>query len=695
MAAVPAAGKTNRIIMGTIRVGIDVGGTFTDFTVLDDETGAMRHFKVSSTPHDPSEAIETGIASFPERGLSAADVVHFGHGTTVATNMVIERRGGKTGLLTTAGFRDVLEIGRQTRPDLFDMSVRKPDPLVVRPLRLEVSERLGPDGEMILPLDEEGVAAAARHFREAEVEAIAIGFLHSYRNPAHEQRAAAIIRDYLPDVFISLSSDVLPEFREYERISTTVMNAYLMPRMDGYLDRFMKRSRKTGVEAKPYTIHSNGGLMSTETARNYPVRTCLSGPAAGVVGAALVGKAASFPDIITYDVGGTSTDVALIAGGKPAYSADRDVAGYSIRCPMVDVSVIGAGGGSIAWLDDAGGLKVGPQSAAAVPGPAAYGKGGTEATITDANIVLQRLNPVALLDGAMPVDREAALKAVGAVAEKIGRSVEDTAWGIIRIAVANMARAIRAVSMDKGHDLKQFALMAFGGAGPLHASLVAAETGLETVIIPESPGTMCARGVLLSDVTRDFVSTQIKRAEGESWKEITAAVVALEEQASAWLEAETIPDDKRALQHIAEARYAGQNHEIRVEGVLTTAQDFAARFAGAHKVVYGYALDDHPVEIVNLRVQAIGHAGRPLQTVASAPGSMAAARMGERDVYVGPERGWLTMPVYKRALMPQGEEFSGPAIIEELTSTAYVLPDQQGVVDAYGNIILKFVKGRA
>uniref|UniRef100_UPI003100A9D7 hydantoinase/oxoprolinase family protein n=1 Tax=Neorhizobium sp. EC2-8 TaxID=3129230 RepID=UPI003100A9D7 len=473
--------------MGNIRVGIDVGGTFTDFTVLDDETGNMRHFKVSSTPHDPSEAIETGIAGFAERGLQASDVVHFGHGTTVATNMVIERRGGKTGLLTTEGFRDVLEIGRQTRPDLFDMSVRKPDPLVVRPLRLEVAERLGPAGEVIVPLDEAGVEAAAERFKQEGVEAVAIGFLHSYRNPAHERRAGEIIRKHLPGVFISLSSDVLPEFREYERISTTVMNAYLMPRMDGYLDRFMTRSRKAGIEAKPYTIHSNGGLMSTETARNYPVRTCLSGPAAGVVGASLVGKAVSFPDIITYDVGGTSTDVALIANGKPAYSTDRDVAGYSIRCPMVDVNVIGAGGGSIAWLDDAGGLKVGPQSAAAVPGPAAYGKGGTDATISDANIVLQRLNPIALLDGAMPVDREAALKAVGAVAEKIGRSVEDTAWGIIRIAVANMARAIRAVSMDKGHDLKSFALMAFGGAGPLHSSLVAAETGLNTVIIPESP----------------------------------------------------------------------------------------------------------------------------------------------------------------------------------------------------------------
>lgn len=680
--------------MANIRVGIDVGGTFTDFTVLDDETGAMRHFKVSSTPHDPSEAIGNGMAGFAERGLSAADIVHYGHGTTVATNMVIERRGGRTGLLTTEGFRDVLEIGRQTRPDLFDMSVRKPDPLVARPLRIEVAERLGPDGQVIVPLDEAAVVEAAKRFREENVEAVAIGFLHSYRNAAHEQRAAAILREYLPDVFISLSSDVLPEFREYERISTTVMNAYLMPRMDGYLDRFMRRSQDAGVRAKPYTIHSNGGLMSTETAREYPVRTCLSGPAAGVVGAALVGKAANFPDIITYDVGGTSTDVALIAGGKPAYSADRDVAGYSIRCPMVDVSVIGAGGGSIAWLDDAGGLKVGPQSAAAVPGPAAYGHGGVEATITDANIVLQRLNPVALLDGAMPVDRQAAVEVITRVANSIGRSVEDTAWGIIRIAVANMARAIRAVSMDKGHDLKQFALMAFGGAGPLHASLVAAETGLQTVIIPESPGTMCARGVLLSDVTRDFVSTQIKRAEGQGWTDLVTAVTELETQAKAWLEAETIADDKRAIQYVAEARYAGQNHEIRVEGALTGAGDFAARFAEAHRVVYGYALDNHPVEVVNLRVQAIGHAGRPLQTVESPAGRMEDAKAGEREVYIGPEQGWMTVPVYRRSLMPHGQTFSGPAIIEELTSTGYILPTQQGVIDAYGNIILTFVKDR-
>ena len=681
--------------MTNIRVGIDVGGTFTDFTVLDDATGVMSHFKVSSTPHDPSEAIGSGVASFGERGLEARDIVHYGHGTTVATNMVIERRGGKTGLLTTAGFRDVLESGRQTRPDLFDMSVRKPEPLVARPLRIEVAERLGPDGQVITPLDEAAVADAARRFSAAGVEAVAIGFLHSYRNPDHEQRAAAILRRYLPAVFISLSSDVLPEFREYERISTTVMNAYLMPRMAGYLDRFMQRSRIAGVAAKPYTIHSNGGLMSTETAREYPVRTCLSGPAAGVVGAALVGKAAGFPNIITFDVGGTSTDVALVAGGKTAYSADRDVAGYAIRCPMVDVSVIGAGGGSIAWLDDAGGLKVGPQSAAAVPGPAAYGKGGAQATLTDANITLQRLNPVALLDGAMPVDRQAAAAVVGQVAERIDRSVEDAAWGIIRIAVANMARAIRAVSMDKGHDLKHFALMAFGGAGPLHASLVAAETGLRTVIIPESPGTMCARGVLLSDVTRDFVSTQIKRASGQNWQALIAAVAELEAQACAWLVEGEIAESQRAIQYVAEARYAGQNHEIRVEGALSSAEEFAARFAATHRQVYGYALDDHPIEVVNLRVQAIGHAGRPLQPVTSPQGRIADAIVGERKVYLGPEQGWRALPVYRRALMPHGQTFCGPAIIEELTATAYVLPAQQGVVDGYGNIILTFVEERA
>ena len=412
------------------------------------------------------------------------------------------------------------------------------------------------------------------------------------------------------------------------------------------------------------------------------------GAGGGGRGLAIVGTAAGFPDVITFDVGGTSTDVALISGGRPAYSSDRDVAGYAIRCPMVDVSVIGAGGGSIAWLDDAGALKVGPQSAAAVPGPAAYGRGGVEATITDANIVLHRLNPVALLDGTMPVDEAAAIRVVGALAETIGRGLEETAWGIIRIAVANMARAIRAVSMDKGHDLKSFALMSFGGAGPLHSSLVAEETGITTVIIPESPGTMCARGVLLSDVTRDFVSTQLARIDADGWPQIRAAIARLEAEAADWLEQEQIPLAARALLHVAEARYAGQNHEIRVEGQLSTPEAFADALAEAHRTVYGHAPEGQPIEIVNLRVQAVGRAGQALAPVPPVQGTLDAARIETRRVYLDPVRGWQDIPVWRRSLLPAGVAFHGPAIIEEPTSTAFVLPGQVGRVDGYGNIIL-------
>ena len=673
-----------------VRIGVDVGGTFTDFTVLDEATGKMTHSKVSSTPHDPSEAIENGIVALIPGGLDPESIVHFGHGTTVATNMVIERRGGRTGLVTTKGFRDVLEIGRQVRPNLFNFNERKPDPLVSRALRLEVNERLNAEGEVLTALDEADVHAAAACFREAKVEAVAIGFLHAYRNPIHERRAAEILRQALPGVFICLSSDVLPEFREYERFSTTVMNAYLMPRMDGYLDRFMSRARRVGVSAKPYTIHSNGGLMSTDTARLFPVRTCLSGPAAGVVGSALLGQAANRPNLITFDVGGTSTDVALIADGRPAYSADRVVAGYAVRCPMVDVHVIGAGGGSIAWIDSAGALKVGPHSAAAVPGPAAYGLGGLEATITDANIVLQRLNPVALLDGAMPIDRAAAHAAIEGIAERIGRSVEETAWGIIRIAVANMARAIRAVSMDKGYDLKPFALSSFGGAGPLHSSLMAVETGLGTMLIPESPGTMCARGVLLSDVSRDFVATRILRIDETSWSALQEVMRDLETQGMAWLDEESVTPELRLVHYVVEARYAGQNHEIRIEGALTDTTRFVARFAETHRAIYGYVLEDHPVEVVNCRIQAIGKVGQRILPVPDPGGTLAQALVDERDVYLDPQNGWRRLPVYRRSLIPHGVAFSGPAIVEELTSTAFILPGQAGKVDDFGNIILTF-----
>ncbi|MDP6345313.1 MAG: hydantoinase/oxoprolinase family protein, partial [Alphaproteobacteria bacterium] len=457
------------------RLGIDVGGTFTDFTLIDDGGGEGRHFKVPSTPADPAAAIGRGmLAMFADLALDPSNCRQLSHGTTVATNMVIERRGGRTGLLTTKGFRDILEIGRQDRPHLYDIHARKPPPLVPRHLRFEIAERIDADGAVLTPLDEAEVAAAARRLGEAGVEAVAIGFLHAYRFPEHERRARDIVAELLPGVPISTSSEVLPEYREYERFSTTAMNAYLSPRMGGYLDRFRRRVAEAGVPVPPSTSHSNGGLMSPAVAARYPVRACLSGPSAGVIGACRLAAAAGFQDLITFDVGGTSTDVSLIVDGRPGFTADRAVAGYPIRCPMVDVQVIGAGGGSIAWLDDAGALHVGPRSAAAEPGPAAYGRGGDGATITDANVVLHALNPVALLDGRMAISEDAARAALSRrVAEPLGLAVEAAAVGILRIAVANMARAIRAISTEQGHEVENFVLAAYGGAGPLHAARVA------------------------------------------------------------------------------------------------------------------------------------------------------------------------------------------------------------------------------
>ena len=395
------------------RIGVDVGGTFTDFTLLDEADGAVRFFKVESTPSDPSAAIEDGLRQMLDGGgLAAAKVGYLGHGTTVATNIVIERRGATTGLLTTRGFRDVLELGRQARPSIYDYRIAKPEPLVPRERRFEVAERIGPDGEVLTPIDERQLEDAVRALAAARVESVAICFLHSYRAPEHERRAKAAVERLLPGAYVSVSSEILPEFREFERVSTTAVNAFIGPRMGAYLERFRGRVRGLGIPVEPYTIHSNGGLMSVDTVRACPVRSCVSGPAAGVVGATEIGRVAGFANLITFDVGGTSTDVSLIHGSEPLYTGNRLVAGYPVKTPMLDIQVIGAGGGSIAAIDDAGALKVGPRSAGADPGPVAYGRGGTEPTLTDANLCLGRLDPDSFLGGRMHVDLEAARRVV-------------------------------------------------------------------------------------------------------------------------------------------------------------------------------------------------------------------------------------------------------------------------------------------
>ena len=671
------------------RVAFDVGGTFTDFTVQDTATGALRHFKVPSTPADPSEAIEAGLrALIDAQQLAPGEISIVGHGTTIATNMVIERRGVTTGLITTKGFRDVLEIGRQVRPHLYDYTVRMPPPIVPRARRAEVAGRIDAGGAVLHALDEAQVAAAADALAAQDVQAIAICFLHSYLNDAHERRAAEIVRSRLPDVYVCTSSEVLPEFREYERFSTAAINAYIGPRMARYLDRFLGRLAGLGIGVQPYTVHSNGGLMSVQSVRRFPVRCCLSGPAAGVVGAAEVAREAGMPNVITFDAGGTSTDVSLIEHGRPAFTSGRSIADYPVRAPMVDVHVIGAGGGSIAWLDDAGALKVGPHSAGAAPGPVAYGKGGTEPTLTDANVVLRRLNPVALLEGRMQVDERAAYHAIGEkIAAPMGLSVEQAALGIIRIAVANMSRAIRSVSTEKGHDTREFVLFPFGGAGPLHATAVAADCGIQRVLVPVQPGTMCARGILLSDVSIDLVRSELLEATEDNWPRILQRFVTMRSDGAEWLESEHIPLERRRFDCVIDARYVGQNHEVpvRLSSDAIPRDDFIRAFEDAHRREYGYDIAGRAIEVVNCRLKAVGLIDRPSPRFAGS--SAAPLPKAVRRVHFA--QGWLETPVFGRETLPIGANIRGPAVIDEMSATTLLPPGCELTVTRTGNLLLE------
>jgi N-methylhydantoinase A len=675
------------------RIGVDVGGTFTDFTISHAGTGDNLYFKVPSTPADPSLAIVDGISQILDIHKIAPDAVSYiGHGTTVATNMIIERRGVPTALVTTKGFRDVLAIGRQTRPALYDYAIRKPDPLVERYRRREVDERLDAKGERLRALDAGELDEVLGEIAETGVKAIAVSFIHAYRNPVHEEEAARLIASKLPGIYISLSSKVLPEFREYERTSTTVLNAYVGPKMADYFDRLNAKIAELGIAVSPLTIHSNGGLLSIETAKRLPVTTCLSGPAAGVMGAAVVGTAAGTPDIVTFDVGGTSTDVSLIVDGRPKFTSSRDVAGYPVKLPMIDIHVIGAGGGSIAYVDDAKALKVGPRSAGASPGPVAYGRGGEEPTLTDANICLNRLNPVALLDGRMPVDRDAAIASIEErIARRLGISVEAAAFGIIQVAAANMSRAIRSVTTEQGHDVAKLTLFAFGGAGPLHAAEVARESGIHRILVPQEPGTMCARGALLSDVSLDFVRMQLAPATADNWAKACEALRGMVQDGDRWLVSEKVDPALRAFNLAIDAHYAGQNHEIRVpfDGIDDAGLDqFLDRFAEAHKAGYGYDIPGQPVVIVSCRLQAVGRVPKTMAPFFAGGTSIAGAQADERSVYYGPEEGWLATPIYRRSALPVGDVVRGPAIIDEMSSTTVVLAGQSAVIDAFGNIVI-------
>ena len=675
------------------RIGLDVGGTFTDFTVLDENSGTVRYHKVPSTPADPAAAIRTGLSDVLTLfDIDPSSVRFVGHGTTVATNMVVEKRGAKTGLLTTRGFRDLLEIGRQTRPNLYDYSQRNPEPLASRECRHEVTERVRADGSVAVALDLSDVEAAIADLKRSDVGAVAICFLHSYQHPEHEHQARQLIERAMPGAFVSISSDVLPEFREYERLSTTVVNAFVGPRMADYCERLGSDVQDLRIPCEPCTFHSGGGLVSLNAVRSIPVRTCLSGPAAGVVGAAALADAIGERDFVSFDVGGTSTDVSLVKDATPQTTSERLVAGYPVKTPMLDIHVIGAGGGSIAWLDPMGALKVGPQSAGANPGPVAYGIGGTQPTLTDANLCLGRLSPQTLLSGRMQLDADAARQTIEQeIAQPLGLSVEDAADGIVRIAVANMSRAIRSVSTLRGHDLSDFALMAYGGAGPLHASDVAAECGISRVVIPQEPGTMCARGMLLSDISLDFVRSVIRPVDASAWQRVGALFEAMRREGENWLDREGVEQAQRSFLFAIDARYIGQNHEVRVPLSARLPDDPAAfldAFTTVYRREYGHEIDGRVVEIVNCRLKATGAVEKaPIPRIA-ADGKVEDAVCGQRQVYFGREAGWIDTQIYDRDRLPGATTLQGPAIIEEMSSTTVIHPGQTATHDPMGNILL-------
>jgi N-methylhydantoinase A len=678
------------------RVGVDAGGTFTDVCLVDEATGAIRVWKVPSTPHDPSQAIARGsVEALGEARAAPGDVGYFGHGTTVATNALIQHRGAPTALLTTEGFRDLLEIGRQRRPHLYDLQADKPPVLVPRRLRLEIAERLRHDGRVETPLDDAQVRAVVRRLKDTDIRALAICLLYCYVDAAHERRVRAIVEAELPGVFVTSSHEVAPEFREFERLSTVVVNAYLGPVMAGYLAGLGPRLSEAGIRVTPHITQSNGGVMSFEAARAQPVRTVLSGPATGVVGGLEVGRLAGFGNLITFDMGGTSTDVALIEDGRPKLAGELDVHGYPLKTPALDIHTVGAGGGSIAFVDAGGLLKVGPRSAGAVPGPVCYGLGNEEPTVTDANVVLQTLNPTHLLGGRMPIDRARADAAIARLAKTLGLDATATAQGIVSVVTATMAKAIRVISVQRGHDPRDYTLVAFGGAGPLHAARLARELEIPRVLVPRHPGILCALGLLLSDIKTNYAQTRLMRLTPDAVKPMLDAFAELEARAAAWFDSEGIAPDARTLRRTLDMRYAGQNYELPVPwpdapSPAALIKELTAGFERAHEQVYGYIAAEEPIQAVTFRLEALGAVRRAeLRPLPRATTPASAAIVARRDVWLAEAAGTVSCPVYDREQLGPGHELSGPAVVEQLDATTLVLPGQRARVDQFSNLVIE------
>lgn len=671
------------------RLGVDVGGTFTDFALADTSTAQFMILKVPTTPQHPSSAILNGVGELTAAGkLDVAQIDQFVHGTTLALNTILERKGAQVGLLVTRGFRDVLQLRRLRLEDPSNLNSDVPEPLIPRSAVAEVDERMRADGSVETPLDPAQLLAAAGRLVARGAQALVISFLHSYRNPAHEEQARALVTERYPDLYVCTSSEIWPQQREYERTLLSVMNAYLGRRMRDYFVDLTGEMSELGLPGPIFSTRSNGGILTATSAAATPVVTLLSGPAAGVIGAAHLARQAGLERIVTLDMGGTSADVAVV-DGQPGYSTENRVGDYPVIMPTIAISSIGAGGGSIAWTDKFRVLKVGPQSSGAEPGPACYDRGGIEPAVTDAYLLLGIIDPDHFLGGTMRLNRARAEEAVGRIAEQIGRPLLETAAAIIDVATANMEAQFLPLMARQGVDPTQFTLVPYGGAGPTHAFLLARQVGIRRVMVPPTPGALSALGCLVADLRADFVSTLYSPLADLSDEQLSEAYSTLVTQAEEWLRSQEVEVESVELIHSADVRYVGQSFEITT--TLPTAgahsrAELAEQFHRQYEQIYHYADRTAPVELVNIRVQIVGVTKKPdLHSVMAADPSPNGAAPARRPVYLDGQM--VDVAVYNRAELAPGQTVAGPCVIEQYDTTVFVPTEFVVRVDRFGNLI--------
>ena len=683
-------------------VGVDVGGTFTDVIFADTESGRTEIHKVPTTPDDPSDGVSTAISGLCERhNIAPTEINHLLHGTTIATNAILQHDGAKTGMITTRNYRDILHIGRHQRPEHYSIMQEVPwqdRVLVRRQHRLTASERIAPPtGQVLTELDEDEVRTAIQELKKADVESIAVCFLFSYLNPVHENRARELIEEEYPECFVTTSSSVSPQFREFERFTTATMNAFIGPKVRDYINHLATRIGDDGIRADLHVMSSNGGVATAKMVSDRPVMTLLSGPAAGVLGGAWTGELSNRTKLITFDMGGTSADIGIVSDGTFAQASARDtwIAGYPLLVSMIDIHTIGAGGGSIAYADPGGGFRVGPRSAGAIPGPAAYGRGGKQPTVTDANVVLGRLDKDYFLGGEMSLDDSAAQQAITSLATELGLGVPDTADGILTLVTANMANAIRSRTVQKGIDPREFALIAFGGAGPLHAVDVARELGMSEVIIPPYPGITSAVGLLTTDLKYDTIRTEFQVSGEIDLQRLNSDLEEMERELTDQFLNDGLAESAISFQRSGDLRYVGQGYELRITFSDVSLDDDSLQeifnqFHTQHRAEYGHDFPDSAIEIVNARVTGIGQMPKISQPEDINSGTQESALMksGGCMFRVDNRLEEFETMFYQREKLPLEHSIAGPAIIIQQDSTTVVPPNNQFVSDTAGNMII-------